>query len=465
MGFRAVPSRELLPVWALISRINKHDRLDSRQMNSGPLPRVALFCFCMPALWLLVVVDSMTATRIDQIYVVVNEEVVTQSEVDRELRNAVYDLRSRGEMVPPLFELQQRVVEQMVVQRIQYQRTQQLGMNLDEEELMNAIRDIAKRNNLSTLQLREEVNKSGRSYDEYRQELGRQVLVQRLIEQEITRYIRISEAEIDEYLELQLRSDDRLEYSLSHVLIESGTNPENARAIAESARARILSGTAFEMIVAELSGSALAVNSSDLGWRNSEQLPDLFLEIVRTLTVGEVTRPIQSQNGFHILRLNARRGGGSYVIGQIRARQILLVANEISDESETHQRLLQIRGRIAAGEDFADIARLHSADLRSRVLGGDLGWLNPGDLVPELERVAAALPLGELSGPIQTQFGHHLIQVTDRRRRDIGEQVRRHEARREIRKEKFDRRYEQWIKELRDKAWIDYRNGAQEDSN
>jgi peptidyl-prolyl cis-trans isomerase SurA len=349
----------------------------------------------------------------------------------------------------------------MVIQLIQYQRTQQLGMSLDEEELMDAIRDIAKRNNLSTLQLREEVQKSGRSYDEYRQELGRQVLVQRLIEQEITRHIRISEAEIDEYIELQPHSDDRLEYSLSHVLIESGTNPANALVVAKNTRARILSGTPFEVIAAELSGSALAANSSDLGWRNSEQLPDLFLEIVRTLTVGEVTRPIQSQNGFHILRLNARRGGGSYVVDQIRARQILLVANEISDESETRQRLLQIRSRITAGEEFADIARLHSADLRSRALGGDLGWLNPGDLVPELERVAVALPLGELSGPIQTQFGHHLIQITDRRRQDIGEQVRRHEARREIRKEKFNRRYDEWIKELRDKAWIDYRLGME----
>ena len=430
-------------------------------MKSVPLPRVALFYFCLSVLWPLVAADSVAATQIDQVYVAVNEEVVTQSEVARELRNAVSDLRSRGETVPPLLELQRRVVEQMVVQVIQYQKTQQLGMSLDEEELMDAIRDIAKRNNLSVLQLREEVKKTGRSYDEYRQELGRQVLVQRLIEQEITRHIRIREAEIDEYLELHPRSDDRLEYSLSHVLIESGANLGNTRVVAENARVRILSGTPFQVIAAELSGSALAVNSSDLGWRNSEQLPDLFLEIVRKLKVGEVTQPIQSQNGFHILRLNARRGGGSYVVDQIRARQILLVANEISDDSDTRQRLLQIRGRITAGEDFADMARSHSADLRSRALGGDLGWLNPGDLVPELERVVAALPLGELSGPVQTQFGHHLIQITDRRLQDIGEQVQRHEARREIRREKFNQRYEQWVKELREKAWVDYRLGTE----
>jgi peptidyl-prolyl cis-trans isomerase SurA len=234
--------------------------------------------------------------------------------------------------VPPLLELQRRVVEQMVVQLIQYQQTQQLGMSLDEEELMDAIRDIAKRNNLSVLQLRQEVKKTGRSYDEYRQELSRQVLVQRLIEQEITRHIRIREAEIDEYLKLHPRSDDRLEYSLSHVLIESGVNLASTRVVAENARVRILSGTPFQVIAAELSGNTLAANSSNLGWRNSEQLPDLFLEIVRKLKVGEVTQPIQSQNGFHILRLNARRGGGSYVVDQIRARQILLVENEISDD-------------------------------------------------------------------------------------------------------------------------------------
>jgi peptidyl-prolyl cis-trans isomerase SurA len=430
-------------------------------MKSMSLQRVALFYFCLSVLWPLVVVDSVAATNIDQVYVAVNEEVLTQSEVSRELRNAVYELRSRGETVPPLLELQRRVVEQMVVQLIQYQQTQQLGMSLDEEELMDVIRDIAKRNNLSVLQLRGEVNKTGRSYDEYREELGRQVLVQRLIEQEITRHIRIREAEIDEYLELYPRSDDRLEYSLSHVLIESGASLANTRVVAENARARILSGTPFQVIAAELSGSALAANSSDLGWRNSEQLPDLFLEIVRKLKVGEVTLPIQSQNGFHILRLNARRGGGSYVVDQIRARQILLVENEISDDSDTRQRLLQIRGRIAAGENFVDMARSHSADLRSRALGGDLGWLNPGDLVPELERVVKVLPLGELSGPVQTQFGHHLIQITDRRRQDIGEQVQRHEARRQIRMEKFNQRYEQWVKELRENAWVDYRLGIE----
>jgi peptidyl-prolyl cis-trans isomerase SurA len=459
--YRVVLSRELQQAWVLIRAIDLHDGLNSRQMKSLPLLQVAWFCFSMSTLWPLVVVESVAATQIDRVYVVVNEEVVTQSEVDRELRNAVYDLRSRGEVVPPLSELQQRVVEQIVVQRIQYQRTQQLQMSLDEEQLIDAIQVIAKRNNISMLQLREEVQKSGRSFDEYRQELGRQVLVQKLIEKKITRHIRISEAEIDKYLELQPRSDGRLEYRLSHVLIESGTNPEDAQAVAKNARARILSGTPFEVIAAELSGSALAGNSSDLGWRNSEQLPDLFLEIVGTMTVGEVTRPIQSQNGFHILRLNAQRGGGSYVVDQIRARQILLVVNEISDESETRQRLLQIRARISAGEDFADIARLHSADLRSRALGGDLGWLNPGDLAPELERVATAMPLGELSVPIQTQLGHHLIQITDRRRQDIGEQVQRHEARREIRKEKFNQRYEEWVKELREKAWVDYRLGIE----
>lgn len=422
-----------------------------------PLPRATLFCLCIPIAWLLIMADSRAGTEIDQVYVVVNEDVVTQSEIDRELRNVVYDLRSRGEIVPPLSQLQEQVVGQMIVRQIQHQRTQQLGMNLTEDELMRAIEDIAKRNNLSMVQFREEVQKTGRSYDEYREELSQQLLIERLIDQEITRHIRISDAEIDEYLKLHPRLDDGEEYSLSHVLIEVEKDSTHAQVIAESVRARILSGISFEVIAAELSGSAPVNNSSNLGWRNSDQLPDLFLEIVRTLAVGQVTKPIQSENGFHILRLNARRGGGSYVVDQIRVRQILLVANEISDESETHQELLQIRNRIIAGEDFADIARLRSADIRSRALGGDLGWLNPGDLDLGLERTAAALLLGELSEPIQTHRGHHLIQITGRRNKDIGEQIQRTNARREIRLEKFNQRYEEWVKELRDKAWIDYR--------
>ena len=425
------------------------------------LPRMALFCLSTVTLWFVVFVDSSSGTEIDRVYVVVNEEVVTQSEINRELRNAVYSLRSSGEIVPPLSDLHGQLVERLIDQRLQYQQTQLLGMTLSEHELMDTIRNIGKKNNLSMLQLREEIKKTGRSYADYQQELGRQLLVQRLIEKEITRNIRVSEKEIDQYLESHPRSDDKVEYNLSHVLIEFQEKLSDSRVIAENVRSRLLSGVPFEVIASELSGNILTGNNSDLGWKNLDLLPDLFLEIVRTLDVGDITRPIESQNGFHILRLNARRGGGSYVVDQIRVRQILLKVNEIRDEKETREWLFRIRNRIIGGEDFATIARLHSADLNSRVLGGDLGWLNPGDLEPELERLAATQDLGELSMPIQTQFGYHLIQITDRRNQDIGEQIRRSEGISDIRSEKFNQRYNEWIKELRDKAWIDYRDGRE----
>ncbi len=402
------------------------------------------------------------STEIDRVYVVVNEQVVTQSEVDREIRNAIYDLRSQGRPVPSMFELRKKTVDQIVLQYVQYQHAQHLGITVDDTALIEAIRDVAERNEISTLELRERVKTTGRSYEEYRDELRRQLTVQMLIDQEVSKKITVSEAELDERKSTYASSHDKLEYKISHVLIEARDNPEVALEIARNARARIISGASFEAIVAELSGRFVYSNVTDLGWRGSNQLPDIFLEVVDTLEVGGISELVKSKNGFHILQLNARRGEGSYIVNQIRVRQIVLQVNDISSVGETKHRLLQIRDRIALGEDFAELSRLYSTDLRSRAVGGDLGWINAEDLHPELEKVVVVLPVNELSELVQTSAGYHLMQVTDRRTVDIADQIWRSKARREIHSKKFDDKYDKLISELLSKAWISYRIEAED---
>ena len=404
----------------------------------------------------------MAETELDRIYVVVNEDVITQSEIERELRVTIYELRSTGQVIPPISELRGDVIDNIVLQKLQLQKALKLGLTINEDELTLAIRDIAKRNNLSTLRLREEIEKTGLSYNEYRQELTLQLLTQKLVEQEVNRYVRVTEADIKDYLENNPRSEDRVEYELSHVLIEVKDSEERALSLAKDIYERISSGTPFALVATEMAGIGLARDISNLGWRNSDQLPDIFIDAIRNLSVGGVSPPIQSQNGFHILRLTGKRGEGSYKVDQKRVRHILVVEDDITDKVKIIKRLLRIRQRIIAGEDFGDIARLQSSDVSSRVLGGDLGWLSPDDLEPELENILGSLPMGEISMPIQTKLGYHLIQATATRTYDIGNQLERQKARLALRSEKFNQQYKVWEKKLLSKAWIDYRVGDED---
>ncbi|MBL10742.1 MAG: hypothetical protein CL402_09560 [Acidiferrobacteraceae bacterium] len=400
---------------------------------------------------------SSLAKEIDRVYVIVNSDVITQSEIDRELYVAKNQQRSNGELALPVKKLKKMVIENLILKKLQYQKAESIEIDVSENELMSAIIEIATKNNLSMLGLREEIEQTGLSYSEYKQDLHHQLLVQKLVAQEINRHIRISEADIDEYLEKNPNTTGRLEYNLSHILISFEANNERARSLAEELYQRIASGTYFNLVVREIAENRKTNVNSNLGWRNSDQIPDLFLDVVRQMEVGEVSVPIRSKNGFHILRLNGKRGEGVYIIDQNRVRHILLIADQITDESRAAENLMRIRKRIQAGEKFSDIAKRQSADLVSRVLGGDLGWLTPGDLEPELESALLSLSIGEISMPVQTKLGYHLIQLTDRRTHDIGHGLIREKAKLAVRSEKFNKKYREWTTQLISKAWIDYR--------
>jgi len=307
------------------------------------------------------------------------------------------------------------------------------------------------------LELRKEVTNTGRSYEEYQAELRQQLLVKKLVEREVTQKIDISEEEIADHLATHQEGVADIAYNLSHVLIGSQDDRDGAQDLADQIYEKIVGGSSFYRAVSAVQSQVNNVSTSHLGWLGSDRLPDLFIAIVEQLEVGKITRPIESQNGFHILRLNGKRGDNLYIIDQVRISHILMVSNEFRDEATTEKELLVLRERIKSDAQFNEIARLYSEDLDSRALGGDLGWVDPDELLPELASLAIKSDIGEVSMPIKTSRGYHIIQVVNRRSKDISDQIRRKSAEQEIRLSKFNDQYRSWIDALRDAAWIDYR--------
>lgn len=284
----------------------------------------------------------------------------------------------------------------------------------------------------------------------------------RLKEREVDSKLSITEAEVENYLSLQSKEQQSDEYNLSHILIRT---PEDAspnklaelKRKADDAFNQIKSGKDFAQVSAALSDAPNALEGGQLGWKNITQLPSLFADAVRNLKPGQTTEILRSANGFHIIKLNERRGGSSpLVITQSHLRHILIKVSEVTSEKEARQRMEIIRERAEHGEDFAELAKQYSED-SSASNGGDLGWVNPNENLPELDRAMEKLAIAEISPIIKSQFGIHIIQVTERRQQDMSKEAAKLKARQEIRARKSDEAYQDWIRELRDKAFVEIR--------
>lgn len=400
---------------------------------------------------------------IDRIVVVVNDEVITRHELNERTRVATAQLRQQGAPLPPRKVLERQILERMITDRVQLQFAKQTGLRIDDTELDRAISRIAAENKLSLPQLRAALEKDGVPFSKFREEIRGEITIARLREREVDNRITVTDGEIDNFIRTQQGSAGRNdEFNISHILV---TVPENAspetiearRERAQQALAQIKGGTDFRQVAATFSDAPDALQGGALGWRDSSRLPPLFLEAVEGLHPGEVSAILRSPNGFHLLRLNGRRGGKAPVsVTQTHVRHILIKTNELVSEDEARRRLLALKERLDNNADFAELARLHSED-PSSVRGGDLGWVSPRDTVPEFERAMDRLKPGEVSEPVRTQFGWHLIQVLGRRNQDVSGERQRLEARRALRARKSDQAYQEWIRQLRDRAYIQYR--------
>jgi peptidyl-prolyl cis-trans isomerase SurA len=399
---------------------------------------------------------------VDRIVAIVNDEVITQLDLAEQMKLAQDALKRQGTPTPPFEVLEKQVLERLISQKAQLQFAKDSGIRIDDAILDKTLARIAQDNKLTMDGLRAALEKDGVSFSKFREDIRSELTITRLREREVDSRIVVTEAEIDAFLQTQQNPDNASdEYNLAHILVRvpEQASPEQIQqrqARAEEALGQLKNGTDFGQVAASFSDAPEALKGGSLGWREASRLPSLFLDALKGLKIGDVSPVLRSPNGFHVLKLLDQRGAKPVIVQQTHARHILIRTNELISESEARSRLLGLRERIENGADFAELARLQSQD-GSSAKGGDLGWLSPGDTVPDFERTMNQLKIKQLSEPVKTEFGWHLIQVLERRQEDMSKERLRLDARRMLRERKSDESYQEWLRQLRDKSYVDYR--------
>lgn len=395
---------------------------------------------------------------------VVNEDVITRKELDEAVKLGVSRLQQQGLPVPDAQTLENQVLESVITKKIQVQHAKEVGLSISESELDETIQRIADDNKLSLPEFHAALEKDGIRYGKFREEIRDEMIIARLKEREVRHQVNVTEGEVDNYLQTQeTNADGQDEYRLAHVLIlvtENMTSDQiqQRTARAEAAAMKINQGADFSQVAIEFSDAADASSGGIMEWRPIAQMGPMFAQMLSSLSPGDVTPIIQSPNGYHIFKLLGRRAqeAPTVIIDQTHARHILIKINELTSESEAKLKIQAIKGRLDNGEDFAELAKLYSEDT-SASSGGDLGWVSPGDTVPDFERTMNALSPGDISDPVKSQFGWHVIQVLERRSQDVSSNRRRQAARNAIQTRKSDVVIQEWLRQLRDQAYIEYR--------
>lgn len=406
---------------------------------------------------------AQAAIELDHIVAVVNDEVVMASELEERLRAVRQQLMEQGTQLPPTSQLKKQVLDRLIMNKLQMQMAQQTGIRVDDETLNRTISSIAAENGVSLTQFREILEKDGYSYAQFREDIRNEIMISRLRQRAVDNRVSVSDREIENHLtNQQHQGETEVEYRLSHILVAVPRSPtssdlEETRKKAERIREELQNGADFGKTAATYSDGQQALEGGDLGWRKSGQLPTLFSGSVSNMQEGDISDVIRSSSGYHIIKLTDVRDSEKVVITQTRARHILIRPDELTSEEDAFRRLNQLRMRIRGGADFAELARGHSNDTVSAADGGDLGWVSPGDLVPEFQEVMDSLNPGQVSEPFQTQFGWHIVQVLERREHDNTEAIRRARAREAIRQRKLEEARENWLREMRDEAYVEYR--------
>jgi peptidyl-prolyl cis-trans isomerase SurA len=406
---------------------------------------------------------SDTGIKIDGIAAVVNDGVVLLSELDEQTTLIVQRLREENTPLPPQNILSQQILERLVVMRIQLQRAQREGITVPDEMLNRALADIARRNGTSLAELPKLLAADGVDYAAYRREMREQLIVERLRQRDVVSRIGVTPRELEDHLERERSSAYRnLRYRVSHILISlsSAATPEELEAAnteAWSIYDQLQADADFAEMAVSYSDAQTALEGGSMGWRNGDALPTLFADVVPNMEAGQISEPMRTSSGFHIVKLDAVEGGEPIMENQVLARHILMETDEIMDDDIVEQELIEIRQAIIDGDDFATTAKAVSADPGSAVEGGDLGWSGPGAFVPEFEVAMNELEIGEISEPFQSPFGWHIIEVMDRRVHDTTDDVARNRAMMAIRDSKVAEETELWLRQIRDESFVEYR--------
>ncbi|MDR1424515.1 MAG: peptidylprolyl isomerase [Azoarcus sp.] len=403
------------------------------------------------------------AAVVDRIVAIVNSEAVTSSQLRDRVARVRGNLQKQGVELPPVDVLERQILEQLIVERAQLQLARDSTLRIDDAMVERALGLIAGNNRMNVEQLRASVAKDGVSWEKFREEVRTELTLTRLRESQVDDKVTVSNAEIDNFLRNHPDAISGVEYRVAHILLripERATDGqlEAVRVRAEGVYNRLRNGEDFAKAAVDSSDSPDNVRGGEIGWRDRERLPGLYAEVVSKLQPGEISQPLRSAAGVHIVKLIDKREGAedAKAVEQTHARHILIKTTDVLTDADAMARLDGLRERIEHGGDFAELAKASSSDL-SAVRGGDLGWLNPGDTVPEFEKAMNALKPNEVSAPVRSPFGWHLIQVLERRTQDMSEERRRNAARAILRQRKIEDAYEDWLRQLRDSTYVEYR--------
>ena len=398
---------------------------------------------------------------LDKIIAIVDDDVVLQSELNRRMSSIIKQIKQSNTTAPPEDLLKKQVLDRLISERIQLSIGYNAGVRISDDEPNQAIGRVAASNNLSIDQYIDRLTMEGTSLSIIREEVRHELIIMRVQQASIMRRIRVSDQELNNFLnseEGQLVSSP--DVNIGQILLAVSSNASKASIDRVSNQAmdlyqQIQDGKDFKELALSYSMDQSALQGGDLGWRNMAQLPKIFSQEIDLLTLGTVSEPIRSGAGFHLIKLYDRRGGDAKLIEQNLVRHILLEPNALRNKLETKKFLQQIKNQVLAGEDFEQLAKAHSEDKSSALDGGNLGWSTPGMFVPEFEATMNNIAIGEISEPFESQFGWHILQVTDRRQQDFSEEILRNRAQNLIRQRKYDEELQVWLQEIKDEAFIE----------
>ncbi len=389
------------------------------------------------------------AAFMDRVLVIVNEDVITQAEFDYRLKSVIQDFRTSEREVPQ--DLPKQLLEGMISDMLQVQEAERRGIEINDQDLDRAIEVFAGQQEITVGQLKASLEQEGQSFELFRGSIRDSLVISRLTDFYAQRRVQVPAYEIETEMRVNNLDQDNSEYQLAHILIK---NPESNTGVATRVRDELVNGLSFQQAVLTYSEATDAQEGGVIGWRTEQQLPTIFAEAVKQMQVGEVSPVLTSGSGLHILKLLDRRGDLTEIV-QSKVRHILISAESEVARSQASKKLFNIRQRIIGGEDFDQLARIFSDDSVSAAAGGSLGWVSPGEMVRPFEDAFEKLPLGEISQPVATQFGVHIMVVEDRRKKNVTEQIKRRRVENFLRRKRADREYKQWVGELMEGAYIE----------
>ncbi len=400
------------------------------------------------------------ATKIlDQVVAIVDEDVIMASELRNRLESVTMNLEARGMEMPPEDELVRETLDRLILENIQLQLAARVGVRISDAQLNAAVGRIASQNGMNLEQFRMRLEADGQSYVAMREDIRREMMLQRVQTGNVNQRIQITDKEIDNFLATEEgQALTQPEYRLVHALLPlapdaSESDDAAAKLYVDNMTTRIRAGEPFDQVIASSNGK-YTFSGGDLGWRRSADLPSLFSDIAPTLKVGEIADPLHSDSGYHLVYLQDKRGG-EQIVAQTEVRHILVKPSEILTDAQAEQLVIDLRARIEAGEDFGELAREFSEDIGSGQEGGDLGWTMKGQMVPEFDAAMARTEIGEISDPVHSQFGWHILEVTGRRDQDMTELAMRGKANEYLHSRKYQEELDAWLRKIRDEAFVD----------